>query len=91
MMLILWGLSALGVVVLTLLLMWGLGNPTKAILGTIILVSGLSIGNSLGIHPLSVPLVLFVGYLASPLIRGIIEGYSGKNAGPDRHQPSGPA
>jgi len=45
----------------------------------------------LGINPLAAPLVLLVGYLAAPLVRGFIEGKAGKDAEADRHQPNDPA
>lgn len=85
MVLIFGGVIAVGLVALTFGLMWALGNFTKAVLGLALLLSGFSIANSLGINPLAVPLVLLVGYLAAPLVRGFIDGHSGKNAGADRH------
>lgn len=90
-MLIFWGVVAIGFLALFFGLIWAIGNPTKAIIGGTLLLSGISIANSLGINPLSVPLVLLVGYLAAPLVRGFIEGKAGNDAGADRHKPGEPA
>ena len=80
MMLLFWGVVAIGFLALFFGLIWACGNPTKAIIGGALLISGFNIADSLSINPLAVPLVLLVGYLAAPLVRGAIEGYSDNDA-----------
>lgn len=82
MILVLYGIGIAVFVVFVLGLIWTLGNPTKGFIAISLLVSGLSIANSLGIHPLAVPLVLLVGYLAAPLVSGFVSGYAGEDRPP---------